>query len=93
MKLKEKTRIGSRVKKRYDIAKTPYQRVLESKHIDSAIKRNLKRRYEGLNPAELKRNITKLQNKLIRLVTSKNNTKKKDNFVYNFHEATKKDFV
>ncbi|NWF76594.1 MAG: hypothetical protein HXY53_08545 [Nitrospirae bacterium] len=48
---------------------------------------------EELNPAELKRNFTKLQNKLIRLVTSKNNAKKKDNFVYNFHEATKKDFV
>ncbi|NWF76504.1 MAG: hypothetical protein HXY53_08070 [Nitrospirae bacterium] len=51
--------------------------------------------FEGkeLNPAELKRNITKLQNKLIRLVTSKNNEKKKDNFVYNFYEATRKGFV
>lgn len=93
MKLKEKTRIGSRVKKRYDTAKTPYQRVLESKHIDSAIKRKLKRQYEKLNPADLKRNITKLQNKLMVLVTSKNNAKKKDDFVYNFHEATKKYFV
>ncbi|MEW6068789.1 MAG: hypothetical protein AB1610_10925 [Nitrospirota bacterium] len=93
MKLKEKTRIGSRVKKRYDTAKTPYQRVLESKHIDSAIKRKLKRQYEKLNPAELKRNITKLQNKLMGLVTSKDSIKKKGNFVYNFHEATEKFFV
>ena len=51
MKLKEKTKIGSRVKKRYDIAKTPYQRVIESKYIHSAIKRKLKRQYEELNPA------------------------------------------
>lgn len=93
MKLKEKTRIGSKVKKKYDTAKTPYQRVLESKHIDSAIKRKLKRQYEKLNPAELKRNITKLQNKLMGLVTSKDSTKKKGNFVYNFHEATEKFFV
>lgn len=93
MKLKEKTRIGSMVKKRYDTAKTPYQRILESKHIDGAIKRKLKKQYEKLNPAELKRNITKLQNKLMGLVTSKNNIKKKGNFVYNFNEATEKLFV
>jgi hypothetical protein len=93
MKLKEKTRIGSKVKKRYDTARTPFQRVLESKHIDSVIKRKLKRQYEKLNPAELKRNITKLQNKLMELATSKTNAKKKGDFVYNFHEATKKYFV
>ena len=93
MKLKEKTRIGSRVKKRYDTPKTPYQRVRESKHIDSAIKKRLKRQYEKLNPAELKRTITKLQNKLMELATSKTNTKKKGDFVYNFHEATEKYFV
>jgi hypothetical protein len=33
MKLVEKTRVGSKVKKRYDQARTPYQRVLESPHI------------------------------------------------------------
>ena len=93
MKLKEKTRIGSKVKKKYDIPRTPYQRVLESKHIDSAIKRRLKRQYKKLNPAELKRTITKLQNKLLELATSKANTKKKGDFVYNFHEATEKYFV
>ncbi|MBI4654201.1 MAG: hypothetical protein HY752_04320 [Nitrospirae bacterium] len=30
MKIVEKTRVGSRVKKKYDIARTPYKRVLES---------------------------------------------------------------
>ncbi|HZX14544.1 MAG TPA: transposase, partial [Thermodesulfobacteriota bacterium] len=35
MKLKEKTRIGSRVKKRYDKPKTPYQRVLESPCVEN----------------------------------------------------------
>lgn len=78
---------------RYDTPKTPYQRVRESKHIDSAIKRKLKRQYEKLNPAELKRNITKLQNKLMELATSKANTKKKGDFVYNFHKVTEKYFV
>lgn len=81
MKLKEKTRIGSRVTKRYDDPKTPYQRVIESKHIDKTIKRKLKRQYESLNPAELKRAITKLQGKLTRLATSKMR-KKRNDFVY-----------
>lgn len=67
MKLKEKIRIASRVIKRYDEPKTPYQRILESKHIDDATKRRLKEEYETLNPAQLKRAITKLQEKLIEL--------------------------
>jgi hypothetical protein len=81
MKLKEKTRTGIKVIKKYDSAKTPYQRILESVHIDGAIKRRLKSQYESLNPAELKRVITKLQDKLTRLATSKMR-KKQDDFVY-----------
>jgi hypothetical protein len=88
MKLKEKTRIGSRVTKHYDTAKTPYRRLLESKHIDISIKRKLKKQYESLNPAELKRTITKLQNKLLRLSALRTKVNNEKDFVYNFHEAT-----
>ncbi len=70
-KLTSKTRQGSKVAKKYDIAKTPYRRVLESEYINDRIKRDLKRRYESLNPAELKRKITKLQDKLLKLNTLK----------------------
>jgi len=35
-KLAAKERIGSKVKKRYDVAKTPYQRVLEAEHLPAA---------------------------------------------------------
>lgn len=93
MKLKEKIRIGSRVTKRYDAAKTPYRRILEAKHIDSAVKRKLKRLYENLNPAELKRAITKLQDRLLRVATSKINVKKGRTFVYNSREATSDHFI
>jgi hypothetical protein len=88
MKLKEKIRIGSKVIKRYDMARTPYRRVVESKYVDGAVKRKLKRQYESLNPAELKRTITKLQDRLIRFTTSKTKVKKEKDFVYNFREAT-----
>lgn len=93
MKLKEKTRAGSRVTRKYHAPKTPYQLVLESKLLDKAVKQRLRRQYEKLNPAELKRTITKLQKNLLRLATSKTNAKGDRDFSYNSHEATEKHFV
>ena len=66
-KLIKKERIGSKVIKRYDEAKTPYRRVLASPDIEEDIKVKLREKYAMLNPAELKRNITKLQNRLLKL--------------------------
>jgi hypothetical protein len=76
VKLISKTRVGSKVTKKYDKAKTPFRRVLESKHIDDKIKKRLKREYDRLNPVELKRNITKLQDKLLKLNTLKQKIEK-----------------
>jgi len=70
-KLIKKERIGSKVIKRYDEAKTPYRRVLESPHIKEEIKVKLRNQYAMLNPAELKRKINKLQNRLLKLNTLK----------------------
>jgi len=66
-KLIKKERIGSKVIKKYDEAKTPYRRVLASPDIEEEIKMKLKSQYDMLNPAELKRKVTKLQNKLLKL--------------------------
>jgi len=66
-KLIKKKRMGSKITKRYDKAKTPYRRVLASPDIENKIKVKLKNKYAMLNPAELKRKITKLQNKLLKL--------------------------
>ena len=71
MKLVEKRREGSQVKKRYDQPRTPYQRVIESEPISKAQKQKLRRQYEELNPAELKRQITRLQNRLIEIAGMK----------------------
>jgi hypothetical protein len=71
MKLIEKTRIGSRVTKKHDIAQTPYQRVLDSPYISKSAKTKLKRQYKALNPASLKRKITRLQQKLLRMAENK----------------------
>lgn len=56
-KLIAKERIGNRSIKRYDTAKTPYQRVLERKDISLEAKAKLMNLYVQLNPAELRRRI------------------------------------
>jgi len=70
-KLKLKTRIGSKVTKKYDEAKTPFRRVLACQYIDDEKKRKLNLVYDKLNPAELKRKIARLQDKLLKLNTLK----------------------
>lgn len=77
MKLKEKVRIGSKVIKRYDTPRTPYQRVLESKHVPENKKEVLKAQYTKLNPAELQRQIIRLQEKLQELVLLKEEIREK----------------
>jgi len=85
-KLIKKEKIGSKIIKRYDEAKTPYRRVLASPNIKKEeIKMKLKNKYDMLNPAELKRKITKLQNRLLKLNALKQEMSKgkdMDPFVY-----------
>src|ERR1700682_4867226 len=64
MKLVSKERIGSRVKKVYGEPATPYTRVLASSDVKQGDKKRIRKIYSTLNPAQLKRNITSLQEKL-----------------------------
>jgi hypothetical protein len=57
LKLVAKERIGNRTIKRYDTAKTPYQRVLDRTDIPLEAKARLAHLYVQLNPAELRRRI------------------------------------
>jgi len=63
-KLIAKERIGNQTIKRYDTAKTPYQRVLERKDISLEAKARLMNLYIQLNPAELRRCIDQKTAKL-----------------------------
>ena len=56
-KLIAKERIDNKIIKRYDPAKTPFQRVLERKDISLQAKARLAHIYVQLNPAELRRRI------------------------------------
>lgn len=66
MKLVNKYRIGSKVVKKYDSPQTPYQRLLESAHVPARVKQQLRQTYEELNPAQLTREIVRLQQALLK---------------------------
>jgi hypothetical protein len=77
MKLIEKTRIGSKVIKRYDKPLSPYRRVLACPDVSEENKQALRKLYGKLNPAHLKRQITRLQQKLYKLNVQKRSPMKK----------------
>lgn len=54
MKLISKERIGSKIIKKRESAKTPYQRLMESSQITLEVKVQLKATYDRLNPVKLK---------------------------------------
>lgn len=76
MKLTSKQRIGSRVVKRYNLPETPYQRLLGSPDVPDHAKEQLKRNYKELNPAQLTREIVRLQQELWKAVQKKHKKKK-----------------
>jgi len=55
MKLVSKERIGGKVKRKYDIPQTPYQRLLKSGRLSEENQAKLRSVYQSLNPAQLKR--------------------------------------
>lgn len=67
MILLEKHRIGAKAIRKYDKAKTPYIRILESDTVSEDVKNSIKAIYKDLNPAELKRKINECQAKLIHM--------------------------
>jgi len=71
MKLKSKERFGSRVQKSYYAPQTPYQRVLACAAVAPADKKKLKRQYQTLNPAALKRELDKYRKELFRLAAKR----------------------
>jgi hypothetical protein len=62
MRLKEKIRVGSKIRRKYTEPKTPYERVLECTSIPEPRKEKLRAKHERLDPFKLKKAIeTKLK--------------------------------
>lgn len=66
-KLIYKKRTGAKVYKKYDEAKTPYQRLLKSGILKKKQREKLHKIYESWNPMRLIKKIRKLQSKLEKL--------------------------
>ena len=66
LKLKEKIRVGSKYKRIYEAAKTPYQRVIDSPFVAQSHKDSLIALYSSLNPVQL---LSDVQSKLLSLVS------------------------
>lgn len=64
LKLVSKERIGARVRKKYDTAKTPCQRAIEHSCIPDKIKQTLKEQLQDVNPAHVAREILRLRSEL-----------------------------
>jgi hypothetical protein len=58
VKLIEKKRVGSKIIKKYDKPKTPFQRLLESEYISVKTKKTLQTQFANLNPFELQKQMS-----------------------------------
>jgi hypothetical protein len=71
MKIAGKEKINNSIcRKKYDVAKTPYQRLIESKQISRQQKQKLISVYQSLNPVELKKIIDQKIKKIRHMQTN-----------------------
>jgi hypothetical protein len=68
MKLKEKVRVGGKVRRVYEEPRTPYQRLLELGTLKPRQRRDLEQRYQSLDPVKLRRRIEQLRTELFDLL-------------------------
>ena len=74
-KLIKKQRIGSKIIKKHSKPATPYQRLMQSKHVDEATKKKLTEQYNQLNPFVLQKTIQKKLKRIFAMVNIKGDKK------------------
>ena len=92
MKLANKQRFGSKVKKTYSAPMTPYKKVMQSGALTEKAKRQLSKQYLALNPAQLDRDITAIQARLAKLATEKQSARTRTQMGCGKVEIEKRDF-
>lgn len=78
IKLEKKVRIKGKIHRKYEEAKTPYHRIMESNQIDSKTKDELRLIYENTNPAEIKRRLDKKLDNLVKIYKKKRDSQTVD---------------
>jgi hypothetical protein len=77
LKLKEKSREGSRYKKRYHSPETPYQRVMASNVISPSFRQKIENLHATLNPFDLKRRIEAKLKAIFSMVSVSSNVRQR----------------
>jgi hypothetical protein len=77
LKLIEKTRINSRYYKKYDNPKTPFQRLITSKHVSQKEKDTLRKQHQSLDPFVLKRQSERQLKAIFKLVKVTSNVRQR----------------
>jgi len=77
MKLLEKTRINSKYRKKYDLPRTPYDRVLASDQVSDAAKEQLITVHQSLNPFILRKSIEKKLRVIFKFVKVTSNVRQR----------------
>ena len=72
VKLIEKKRVGSKIKKLHDSACTPYYRLMNSIDTDTQAKEQLKDKFKSLNPFDIQSKMTYKIKKIMKLVKEQN---------------------
>jgi hypothetical protein len=79
VKLIEKSRFNSKIVKKYDTPKTPFQRLLESDYIPLKTKKNLQKQFLTLNPFQLQKQMSLKIKTILNIVNQPNMSEKKEN--------------
>jgi hypothetical protein len=66
-KLKSKTRVGSKVIKKYHAPATPYEQLLADDRVESGVKQRLREQFATLDPLELLNQLRRIQEEIARL--------------------------
>ena len=77
-KLIAKERIGSKVRKRYDEPRTPYERVMEHTEVSKTVKAHLRKQMQQLDPLDLQRRINEVHTRLINTAKKRSETNNND---------------
>ena len=75
MRLECKTRVGSKLHRRYDVPATPYPRLLDSGTLSGPAHRQLQNQYDSINPVALMKQIQQRQTELLRHLRNSNEPK------------------
>ncbi|MEI8062373.1 MAG: hypothetical protein WCG97_03720 [bacterium] len=75
MKLIEKDRVGSKCRRKYDVAKTPYQRLIECGQLTLEQEKKLRDTKLKLNPVELQQAIQKKLSRIVNLIKKQDSYK------------------